>query len=523
MLAAAIAIPMGLIPLSASAQLRAPGAGQTTGSGIRAPAPVPTPVSPQTSDYNRCGCVPWSGAQDDLLRLIGVDDPDFIRAFQAQSQTQAPNPPPGGSCAAFAVAGDRAGKVQAIAVHLVGGDGASGRLLSLSRTRFDGAVLLSSEDMAPLLASASTLTATLAAVQTRAPALVSALPPEVFAELTTVVPLLKAAVPGVDESAYLVRAVFDVGSAERWSRLLGVELIDRISSLVVADTFWVERDDLPSGFLALEGRSVEHHFWTHPLRFNRISRGLGMGRALGRPRAPMRATAAAKPRRGAVPAAAARSPGRPQARPRKGARDIGGPVVLVRRPAAGAGQAARSPDRKASRAGAVAGKATARHARLPGRLMRMHMGVDYAAPTGTSVVAVADGVVSHMGPDGGYGNLVVLTHPGGYTSYYAHLSEFAEELRPGSEVRRGLEIGYVGSTGFSTGPHLHFEIRKANKYLDPLDHGVPEGPWHWRAGDQSYLLRQVLIADAMAAAYPLALAGAPTNSGVVVRRCTDGR
>jgi murein DD-endopeptidase MepM/ murein hydrolase activator NlpD len=125
-----------------------------------------------------------------------------------------------------------------------------------------------------------------------------------------------------------------------------------------------------------------------------------------------------------------------------------------------------------------------------------HVGVDYAAPTGMPVIAVADGKVVEIGPRGGYGNLVIIEHAGGYTTRYAHLSAFAPDLEVGAEVRRGEEIGQVGSTGFSTGPHLHFEIRRDGVYLDPLDQRLNFGLWSMRPSDYLPMLKQSLITDA---------------------------
>ncbi len=125
-----------------------------------------------------------------------------------------------------------------------------------------------------------------------------------------------------------------------------------------------------------------------------------------------------------------------------------------------------------------------------------HVGVDFAAPAGAPVISVADGRVIDVGPRGGYGNLIVIEHAGGYTTRYAHLSGFAPDIEVGSEVRRGSEIGYVGSTGFSTGPHLHFEIRRDGVYFDPLDERLAFGLWSMRPVDYLPMMRQTLIADA---------------------------
>jgi len=96
-----------------------------------------------------------------------------------------------------------------------------------------------------------------------------------------------------------------------------------------------------------------------------------------------------------------------------------------------------------------------------------HLGIDYAAPTGTPVWAAAPGVISHRGPAGGAGNLVMIRHDGGYETAYMHLSKFAGDIKVGQRVAAKTVIGYVGTTGLSTGPHLHFGVRKNGAYIDP--------------------------------------------------------
>ncbi len=96
---------------------------------------------------------------------------------------------------------------------------------------------------------------------------------------------------------------------------------------------------------------------------------------------------------------------------------------------------------------------------------RMHSGVDMAASMGTPIYATADGTVRHAGWHGGYGLLVVVDHPGGIETRYAHMSQVG--ARAGQRVRRGELIGYVGSTGRSTGPHLHYETRINGVPVDP--------------------------------------------------------
>jgi murein DD-endopeptidase MepM/ murein hydrolase activator NlpD len=97
---------------------------------------------------------------------------------------------------------------------------------------------------------------------------------------------------------------------------------------------------------------------------------------------------------------------------------------------------------------------------------RAHMGVDYAAPTGTPVISVADGVVVESGFSGGFGNMVVVQHNALQSTVYAHLSKIG--VRKGQAVKQGDNLGAVGATGWATGPHLHFEFRINGRHVDPL-------------------------------------------------------
>ncbi|MDX1669282.1 MAG: peptidoglycan DD-metalloendopeptidase family protein [Limnobacter sp.] len=99
---------------------------------------------------------------------------------------------------------------------------------------------------------------------------------------------------------------------------------------------------------------------------------------------------------------------------------------------------------------------------------KAHNGVDYAAPTGTPIHATANGRVELVGRKGGYGNVVYLKHNNGYSTRYAHMSRFARGLRNGDRVEQGDIIGYVGATGWATGPHLHYEFRVNESPRDPL-------------------------------------------------------
>ncbi len=98
---------------------------------------------------------------------------------------------------------------------------------------------------------------------------------------------------------------------------------------------------------------------------------------------------------------------------------------------------------------------------------RAHLGIDFAAPIGTPVHAAANGTVIFAGRKGGYGNCVIIRHINGYKTLYAHLKKFARGIRRGRYVKKGRTIAYVGSTGLSTGPHLHFGLYKNNHAINP--------------------------------------------------------
>ncbi|MFZ6649102.1 peptidoglycan DD-metalloendopeptidase family protein [Undibacterium sp. TJN25] len=106
-------------------------------------------------------------------------------------------------------------------------------------------------------------------------------------------------------------------------------------------------------------------------------------------------------------------------------------------------------------------------------LWKAHKGVDFAAVTGTPIRAAGDGVVDFSGTQNGYGNVVVLKHWNNYSTAYAHMSRFATGIHKGSKVNQGDIIGYVGSTGWATGPHLHYEFRINNEPRDPLTVNIP--------------------------------------------------
>ena len=125
---------------------------------------------------------------------------------------------------------------------------------------------------------------------------------------------------------------------------------------------------------------------------------------------------------------------------------------------------------------------------------RSHKGVDYAAKRGTPVRASGDGKVIHAGTKGGYGRLIVIRHGGRYTTAYGHLNGYARGVRSGKKVKQGQIIGYVGSSGLATGPHLHYEFRVNGVHRNPLTVKLPEAKpvhsaylTHFKENTQVYL------------------------------------
>lgn len=101
---------------------------------------------------------------------------------------------------------------------------------------------------------------------------------------------------------------------------------------------------------------------------------------------------------------------------------------------------------------------------------RQHTGIDIGGSSGSDILASADGIISYAGRLGGYGNYIVIDHSGGLQTAYGHCSSILVSV--GESVKKGQKIAYMGSTGNSTGPHLHFEIKQDSEYLNPLDYVV---------------------------------------------------
>ena len=106
---------------------------------------------------------------------------------------------------------------------------------------------------------------------------------------------------------------------------------------------------------------------------------------------------------------------------------------------------------------------------------RMHKGIDFAAPPGTPIYAAGSGTVIYAGRKGGYGKYVKIRHNGTYETAYAHMKGYGRGVRRGARVRQGQIIGYVGSTGRSTGPHLHYEVHRGGQQVNPLRIKMPSG------------------------------------------------
>jgi murein DD-endopeptidase MepM/ murein hydrolase activator NlpD len=127
------------------------------------------------------------------------------------------------------------------------------------------------------------------------------------------------------------------------------------------------------------------------------------------------------------------------------------------------------------------------------RIVRPHHGVDYSAPTGTPVMSIGEGTIISKGWAGGGGNTVKVRHNSVYTTIYMHLSRYADGVNQGSRVRQGQVIGYVGSTGLSTGPHLDFRVYKGGSAVNPLTVESPPA----RPVDQKYMPEYTILKDSL--------------------------
>jgi murein DD-endopeptidase MepM/ murein hydrolase activator NlpD len=106
---------------------------------------------------------------------------------------------------------------------------------------------------------------------------------------------------------------------------------------------------------------------------------------------------------------------------------------------------------------------------------KMHTGVDWGAPNGSPIIATGNGTIEKAGWEGGYGKYIRIQHANGYKTAYGHMSAFARGIRPGVRVRQGQIIGFVGSTGLSTGPHCHYEVLVNGRFVNPMRIKLPRG------------------------------------------------
>ena len=146
----------------------------------------------------------------------------------------------------------------------------------------------------------------------------------------------------------------------------------------------------------------------------------------------------------------------------------------------------------------------------------MHTGTDFAAPYGTPVIAAGTGVVKQAGPNGGYGNWVLIAHDSRISTGYAHLARFAPGIRRGARVRQGQVIGFVGSTGLSTGPHLHYELHTNGRPVNPITHrAAVRGALHGK--DLVAFRAQVAKTNRERNSAPVLVARNDSDSGDAVR------
>ncbi|NCX65990.1 MAG: M23 family peptidase, partial [Burkholderiaceae bacterium] len=331
--------------------------------------------------------------ESNLPSRIGINDPEFLEYFK--NQTVRFFDSASGSCTPYVVAFGKRGRLESLSIMNGPNRNEKSQILTFTSSGFGG-YLVQEENLASQMQFWTELFIPLQEVLYEPQRLGDKLPVELAWELNSIVKQLYP-----DDSASLenspkqVRVIVDFGTRDRWAQIWAIEILDLATNQVLADAFWLNRDDIPGSFFTANGDSIERSFWTNPLSYRRISRGVGQ-----------------------VPIRSRTNPNNPQA---------------------------QSKDRR----------------------YRTHMGIDYAAPTGTPVFSVANGKVAFLGYSGAYGKLIIIDHPGNYRTYYAHLSNYNNELVVGNDIRRGMEIGYVGSTGRSTGPHLHYEVRVDKKPIDP--------------------------------------------------------
>lgn len=367
------------------------------------------------------GCIKTDSLDGNLPAQLGINDLVFFEFFQ--NQTRSFFSGLRGNCIPYAVAFGKRNRFDSLSIMNGPIRDARTQILTFTPSAFGG-FLIQEDRLQSQSPNLVEVELSLSDVLYDAKKVGDILPVELVWELNSIVKqLYPEDSPTTAIDANQVRLIVDFGDRDRWAQIWAVEIMNTLSQEVLASAFWIDRNGIPGGFFTASGESIERSFWTNPLSYRRISRGVGNVRA-GRAKVPAKQ----------------------------------------------AGQAPATVQR-----------------------WRTHMGIDYAAPTGTPVFSVANGKIAYLGYNGAFGNLIIVEHPGNYRTYYAHLSNYNVELSVGNDVRRGLEIGYVGSTGRSSGPHLHYELRRDGTYIDPYSPSMQLDLWSMRDSDSGQFTRQLLL------------------------------
>ena len=389
--------------------------------------PSPEVIKPNYSSQRyllKKGCAPMSKSIQGFLKNINISDQEFVDSFDRQ----VPQFLKGltSQCLPYAASINLGGQIQAFSILNNEKKDISTTLVTLHRSPNTDGFLVDSQVLGTGFENYLEVTIDLNnLVVYKANQASTSIPPELIWEIAS---LVKELYPKLNSNEqHFARVVYDAGGKNKWAQVISLEILNASQKNILADAFWVDREDLSGGFFSSTGTELEQNFWINPLNYTRISRGVGNVAATS-------------------------------SRPKVVKRGNKNVVVM---------------QSYTSYIG--------------------HQGIDFAAPPGTPIYAVANGKIVHYGVMSGFGNLVIIEHPGNYKTYYAHLSAFNPELSVGNEVRRGLEVGYVGSTGHSTGPHLHFEIRKNGVYLNPFSNGLELDLWTLRPVDQDQLTKNVVL------------------------------
>ncbi|NBP97082.1 MAG: M23 family peptidase, partial [Burkholderiaceae bacterium] len=340
---------------------RVPSKAVNSGSGLQSKSVADQSqllTDPGTEEYSQFdaapdfqvqrGCMKRGFRESNLPSRIGINDPEFLEYFK--NQTVRFFDSASGSCTPYVVAFGKRGRLESLSIMNGPNRNEKSQILTFTSSGFGG-YLVQEENLASQMQFWTELFIPLQEVLYEPQRLGDKLPVELAWELNSIVKQLYP-----DDSASLenspkqVRVIVDFGTRDRWAQIWAIEILDLATNQVLADAFWLNRDDIPGSFFTANGDSIERSFWTNPLSYRRISRGVGQ-----------------------VPIRSRTNPNNPQA---------------------------QSKDRR----------------------YRTHMGIDYAAPTGTPVFSVANGKVAFLGYSGAYGKLIIIDHPGNYRTYYAHLS-----------------------------------------------------------------------------------------------------